>query len=62
MTTIILNYLILEEDSYNKNFLININTSKNINTLKKTINNDLRSSALIKNLKLFKVNIPLREI
>ena len=61
MTSVTLNCLVFGEDPYDKNFSIEINTSKNVNTLKKTINDDLKSGVATKDLKLFKVDIPLGE-
>ena len=59
MTSVTLNCLVIGEDPYNKCFSVEINTSKNINTLKKVINDDLISGVATKDLKLFKVDVPL---
>ncbi|CAG8788760.1 25114_t:CDS:2, partial [Gigaspora rosea] len=61
MTSVTLNCLVFGEDPYDKNFSVEISTSKNVNTLKKAINDDLKSGVATKDLKLFKVNIPLGE-
>ncbi|CAG8610548.1 16725_t:CDS:2 [Funneliformis mosseae] len=57
MPSVTLNCLVFGDDPYIKNFSIEINTSKNVNTLKKAINDDLKSCVATKELKLFKVYI-----
>ena len=59
MTSVTLNCLVTGEDPYTKCFSVDISTSKNINTLKKVINDDLISGVATKDLKLFQVDVHL---
>ena len=61
MTSVTLNCLVFGEDPYKKNFEVEINTSKNVNALKKAINDDLKSGVPTKDLNLFQVDIRLGE-
>ncbi|KAF0436935.1 putative crinkler family protein [Gigaspora margarita] len=45
--------LVFGEDPYDKNFSVEISTSNNVNTLKKAINDDLKSGVATKDFKLF---------
>ncbi|CAB5344484.1 unnamed protein product [Rhizophagus irregularis] len=59
MTSVTLNCLVIGEDPYTKCFSVDISTGRNINTLKKVINDDLISGVATKDLKLFQVDVPL---
>jgi hypothetical protein len=60
MTSVTLNCLVIGEDPYTKCFSVDdISTRKNINTLKKVINDDIKSGLPTKDLKLFQVDVPL---
>ncbi|CAB4481093.1 unnamed protein product [Rhizophagus irregularis] len=59
MTSVALNCLVCGEDPYDDIFSVQINTSKNISSLKRVINDELQSGVATMFLKLFKVDIKL---
>ena len=61
MTSVTLNCLVWGENPYEKALPVDIDTNKNIGALKKAIKNDISESVSARDLKLFKVDIPLGE-
>ncbi|GBC25669.2 hypothetical protein RIR_jg16836.t1 [Rhizophagus irregularis DAOM 181602=DAOM 197198] len=59
MTSVTLNFLVVGEDPYEKTLPVDIDINKNIGALKKTIKNDIGESVSVRDLKLFRVDIPL---
>ena len=59
MTSVTLNCLIAGEDPYEKTLPVDIDINKNIGALKKAIKNDIGESVSARDLKLFRVDIPL---
>ncbi|CAI2180472.1 4112_t:CDS:2 [Funneliformis geosporum] len=51
----------IDQDPYEKALPVDIDTNKNIGALKKVIKNDISESVSARDLKLFKVDIPLGE-
>ncbi|GBB83342.1 hypothetical protein RclHR1_10070004 [Rhizophagus clarus] len=59
MTSVTLNWLVLGENPYEKALPVDIDINKNIGALKKAIKNDISESVSARDLKLFKVAVPL---
>ena len=59
MTSVTLNWSIIGEDPYEKAFSVEIDSTKNVSILKTAIKNDISGSVTARDLKLFKVDIPL---
>lgn len=57
-----LNWIVFGDNPYKDNFSVNISVSMNINLLKKAIRKDITTpdSVKAKDLRLFKVDLPLR--
>jgi hypothetical protein len=58
MALMTLNWLVYGEDPYTNDFTVEIDPNKNINLLKKAINDDLNRNVTARELNLFKVDIP----
>ena len=59
MTYVELNWLVCGEDPYEDAFQVEIDSSKSISSLKTAIKNNINENVTARDLKLFKVDIPL---